>query len=98
MIDSDKILSEENPYLREVWSMGYSHVFTDEPTGKIRLFNPISKIEKEINIADLQTVMFQCRIRKGIMPNGNVHMWISESGDGLKNFINLIDPKRWKIG
>jgi len=91
MSNFDKIANEKDPFLREVWAMGYDEVFKDEIRNELTLVRLSDKYIKKIPIYDAFG-MYQYKIKKAILIDGSIHEWLSEADGSAETFRNYIRP------
>jgi hypothetical protein len=83
-----KILKETDPYLREIWALGWDRVIRHEPSMNITLVNDTTKEIKEISIREFAPWFYT--IKKGVLPNGEIHAWISETDGSAEKFRSVV--------
>lgn len=92
MVDAMTILNEKDPYLREIYAMGFDEVYTDSSTEMMTLIKRDNRTYKEINQRDLFSLTHPISIKRGMsMIDGSIHSWICErdgSADRFRNTIN----------
>ncbi len=86
-----RIMSEENPFMREVIASGYQFYTHDYITDTIVFAN--KDTEKRIARKAYQEVIFSLKIIHGLLPNGKVHAWISEADGSAERFRKFIAPE-----
>ena len=90
MIDSNRILQEKDPLLREIWRAEYTIVETDYVMDRIRLVNSNNKIIKDIPMMEWRTCLLKLRFKMGYNDEGEVHTWIKEADGSADLFRSLI--------
>ena len=88
--DVDAILKEENPFIREIWAAGYTHLTLDCPMNKLVLVHQDGTL-KEIDFHEFRHVVYNCRVFTGVLYAGKIHSWIKESDGSAERFRNLIN-------
>lgn len=86
-MDEMKIRNETNPYLREIWAEGYTHV-SDEPDG-LRLYKDGS-LAKFIDRGALMGVVMGVMTKTARLYDGTLHTWIAEADGSADRFRQLI--------
>jgi len=89
MLDSEKIRNEEDPFLREIYGMGYDKVVMSEIDGKA-IFYKGNKIANEIPLFLMEMTMYGCTIVRAHTHFGTIHKWIKEGDGSADKFRNLI--------
>ena len=89
-MDSEKIRNEKDPFLREIFAMGYDRVEEDIVGNNLLLINSKDKITKKISRFDL--IAYPFKIKRAILYSGEIHAYISEANGDAQKFRNLIEP------
>jgi len=84
----DNVRSDEDAFMREIWYLGYDCAVMDTVCQQLRLYK--GDIEKVIDYRDYYDVMCHCRVIKGILPNGLIHQYLSDSDGSAQRFRDLI--------
>jgi len=89
MITSEQIRTEQCPYLREIYSLGYDTVISNQCKNSIRLERSSDRYFKEIPLFKLTD---HYTIREGLSPDGELHRWISDADGSADRFREVIKP------
>jgi hypothetical protein len=84
----DKILTEKDPFLREIWAHGYDEVVEQDCGQTLVLVQKKNRFVKKISRYDL--INFKHTIKRGLLPNGEIHEWLCESDGSCARFLELI--------
>ena len=86
----DKRLYEENPFLREIWALGFDEALEDRPFQELILVRHKDKFTTRIPmIKNLDGFT----IKASILYDGRTHTWLSESDGSAQRFRDLIQTK-----
>lgn len=88
---ADRIVNEKDPYLREIYALGYDEVVVRYMEDKVILIDRLNQKKKEFFLRDFQMTIYECSIIKGVTLGGEIHAWVKESdgsADKLRNFIS----------
>lgn len=91
MSNLDKIMNEKDPFLREIWAMGYDEVRESKVRCEIELIRLHDGFIKKIPMYDT-FAMYQYKIKKAILIDGSIHAWLSEADGSAETFRNYIRP------
>lgn len=87
-MDTNKILNEQDPYLREIWAAGYDEVIDEHITQELLLIRNSDRFVKRIPMFRLTDKPYKIITAK--LYNGEIHRWISEADGSCERFRNLI--------
>lgn len=87
MTHSQKILNEKDPYLREIWAAGYTSVKDDQITCELVLISDNGNYKR---IPYFHLTLHNLTIKRGLMPDGTIHSWLSEADGSAQKFRDLI--------
>jgi hypothetical protein len=87
-MDALKISNEPDPFLREIYAVGYNHVIYDQCDRSCILWN--DTVEKRVSWNEWIDVAHSFKIIRGILPDGRVHAWLSEADGSAERFRKLI--------
>lgn len=82
MLNAEEIRTERDPFLREVWAIGYDFFIIDPISDSITLCRKSDRYTKSIPL-------FNSHSFKII---GTTHKWISEADGSADRFRELIKP------
>ena len=85
-----KRIDEENPFLREIWALGFDKVIIDNARQKwllIRHKDKFTSIIPKIGCNHGYT------IKASILHDGTTHTWLAESDGSAQRFRDLIQTK-----
>jgi hypothetical protein len=88
MVDSNKILNEQCPYLREIWVAGYDEVIKEHSTQELLLIRKSDRFIKRIPMFRLADKPY--KIITARLYSGEIHKWISEADGSCERFRKLI--------
>lgn len=84
----NKILNEEDPFIREIMALGYPNVMSSVCENTITFFN--DKQSKTFDTHELQQFSLGLTIKEAILIDGRVHRWVSEADGSADRFRNYI--------
>lgn len=90
MKTGEEIRTEQNPFFREIWAMGYDLIYEDDIGEILTLCRKGDRYQKTIPKRDYYWDLTMCR---GILPSGSIHTWISEADGSASKFRELIKPE-----
>lgn len=86
---ANKILNEQDPFLREIWAAGYDEVIESPIMDGFMLVRNQDNFKKHIKRIDL---MFRYKIKTALLYSGETHRWLSEADGSVERFRKLIEP------
>lgn len=86
MNHGEKILIEKDPFIREIWVAGFTHMREDPINMAYIFFNE----EKSLKITQHDIVYSSYTIKSGILLNGETHLWIAEADGSCERFRKFI--------
>lgn len=89
MKTSEEIRTEPDPFLREIWAMGYDFIYEDFCSDTISLCRKSDGYQKRI---PRRGDYFYLKIIRGVLPDGTIHAWLSEADGSADKFRELIKP------
>lgn len=88
----DKYWDEPDPYLREIYALGWDDVYQDRCTHKLVLVMHEPKQTKEIDLSEIGPAGQNFRVRTGILPDGRSYSWVAERDGNADRFRDLVRP------
>ena len=85
------ISKEKDPYLREIWGMGYDKIIKDDVNQQTLLLRNSDKYIKKIPYYKLTCKPF--KIIRVILYSGEEYNWISEADGSCERFREMIKPE-----
>ena len=82
---------ENDPYLNEIWDMGYNEAYMCEMSNTLTLVNSSNRAEKDLRLNDFKRLIQTLKIITGYTQWGDCHQWVSEadgSAQRLRDFVN----------
>lgn len=87
MKTGEEIRTESDPFLREIWAMGYDFIYDDRISETITLCRKGDGYRK---IIPRRGDYFYLKIVRGVLPDGTIHAWLSEADGSAAKFRELI--------
>lgn len=89
MLDAEKIRNEPDPFIREIYSLGYDEIAVVPMDDKIYLYKGGEK-SKEINLKEFQMCVYGCKTITCRTYFGTTHEWIKEADGSAEKFRKFI--------
>lgn len=84
-----KVFDEGNPYLREIWALGYEKVIYDLLTRSYSLLKMPERKVKVIPERYMHDRKF--KLLHGVLPDGSIHSFIRSDDGSCEEFIKMIE-------
>jgi len=91
MKSGEEIRDEKNPFLREIWAVGWDEAYVDHCTQELVLVDSQNQSIKRIEIP-WRVASHNWHIKSALLIDGTVHHWLSDQTSDSKRFRELIKP------